>query len=235
MWCSVPPNRDQLEISKVGWALFCAHADTKPRGQTNPCLRTLGTNEMPKNSQSHDFQTLLTEAGIEFRSTPDFMPCPVRENDVFRYQYAELSPAGDLEVRYQIDSLVRLEAERNAAAVGMEVLASVSLDQMYSVNLMAILFNLSGGMVAEPTVLKPETSALLYGADWSALGFVRLANNDFTSDYDSAYVLALHKDGVADVYVIGLYKELSKKSKFFDKNNLPQVVKSNLAPKLRFS
>ena len=62
------------------------------------------------NSEPNDFQTLLAEANIEFRSTPDFVPCPVRENGVFRYQYAERSPSGELEVRYRIDSFARLEA-----------------------------------------------------------------------------------------------------------------------------
>lgn len=187
------------------------------------------------NLESHDFQTLLAEAGIEFRSSPDFVPCQVRENSVLRYQYAERSPSGDLEVRYRIDSFARLEAERKAAAAGMEMLASVSLDQMHITNFMAMIFNLSGGMFAEPTVLKPETTTLLYGADWSALGFIRLANNDFALDYDSAYVLAIHKDGVADVYVIGLYNDISGEPEYFDKNNLPPVVKSNLAPTLRFN
>ena len=115
------------------------------------------------------------------------------------------------------------------------MLASVSFDQMHATNFLALLFNLSGGMFAEPSVLKPETSALLYGADWSALGFMRLANNDFAPGYDSAYVLALHKDEVADVYVIGLYNDISGEPERFDKNNLPAIVKSNLAPTLRFA
>lgn len=187
------------------------------------------------NSESQDFQALLAEVGIEFRSTPDFMPGSVRDNSVFCYQYAERSPSGDLEVRYRIDSLVRMEAERKAATAGMEMLSSVSLDQMHAINFMTILFNLSGGVFAEPSVLKPETSALLYGADWSALGFVRLANDDFTSDYDSAYALVIHKHGVADVYVIGLYNDISGETEHFDKNKLPTVVQSNLAPTLRFT
>lgn len=189
-------------------------------------------------SESQNFQSLLAEAGIEFRSTPDFVPCSVRENSVFGYQYAELSLSGDLEMRYRIDLFARLEAERKAAAAGMEMQASVSLDQMHAANFMAIVFNLSGGAFAEPTVFRPETSALLYGADWSALGFMRLANNDFAPDYDSAYVLAIHKDGVADVYVVGLFDDISgafsDEPENFDKNNLPQDVKSYLVPMLRF-
>ncbi len=189
---------------------------------------------MPITSESNNFKSLLVETGIEFRSTPDFMLCPVRENSVFRYQYAERSPSGELEVRYRIDSFTRLEAERRSAGTGIEMLTSVSFDQMHTANFMSILLNLSGGMFAEPTVLKPETSALLYGADWCALGFIRLADNDFTSDYDSAYVLAIHKDGVADVYVIGLYNDISGEAERFDKNHPPLIVQSNLAPTLRF-
>ena len=185
--------------------------------------------------ESHNFQTLLAEAGIEFTPPPGFVSCPVRENSVFRYQHAVRSPSGELEVRYRIGLFARLEAERKAAAAEMEVLASVSLDQLHATNFMAIVFNLSGGMFVEPTIFKPETTTLLYEADWSALCFMRLANNDFSPDYDSAFVLAIHKDGVADVYVIGLYTDISGATGGFDKNNLPPDVKSSLAPTLRFT
>ena len=193
----------------------------------------------PTTLETHDFQALLTETGIEFRPTPDFVLCSVRENSVFRYQYAMRSPSGNLEVRYRIDAFARLEIERKTENAGMEVLASVSLDQMYSANFMALVLNLSGGMFAEPTVLKSETTALLYGADWCALAFMRLANHDFSSDYDSAYVLAIHKDGVGDIYVFGLFNDisgaLSDEAGNFDKNNLPPDVTSYLVPTLRFT
>jgi hypothetical protein len=199
----------------------------------------LHTNAMPMTSETRDFQTLLTEIGIEFRPTPDFVLCSVRENSVFRYQHAMRSPSGNLEVRYRIDAFAQLEIERKAANAGMEALASVGLDQMHSANFMALVSNLSGGMSTEPTVLKAETTALLYGADWSALAFMRLANHDFSPDYDSAYVLAIHKDGVGDFYVIGLFDDIGSaicvEAGSLDKHNLPPDVKSYLAPTLRFT
>lgn len=187
------------------------------------------------NSNSQEFQALLTESGIEFSSPPDFVSCPVRENKVFRYQHAVRSPSGALEVRYRIDSFARLEAERKAATAGVEMLASVSLDQLHATNFMAIVFNLSGGMFVEPTIFKPETTALLYAADWSALSFISLANNDFSQNYDSAFVLAIHKNGLADAYVVGLYNDISGATGSIDIDNLPTDVKSNLAPTLRFT
>lgn len=189
-------------------------------------------------TESHDFQTLLIETGIEFEPTPGFMPCPVRTDGGFRYQYALRSPSGELEVRYRIDSFARLEAERKAENAGMEVLASASLDQMVSENFMALVVNLSGGKFVEPTVLSSKTTALLYGADWSALAFLRLAKPDVSFSYDSAYLLAIHRDGVGDVYVFGLFGDVrgafGGEAGSFDKNNLPPDVKSYLAPTLRF-
>lgn len=181
------------------------------------------------------FQSLLAEACIEFSATPGFVSRPVRDNGVLNYQYAMCSPSGELELRYRVDSFARLEAERKTANAGMEILASVSFDQLHAENFMAIVLNLSGGMFAEPTVFKPHTSAQLYGADWSALAFMRLADHDFAPDYDSAYVLAIHKDRIADVYVIGLYCDISGTTGDFDKNNLPADVQRYLAPTLRFA
>jgi hypothetical protein len=187
------------------------------------------------NSDSQEFQTLLTEAGIEFSPPPEYVPCPVRENSVFRYQHAVRSPSGELEVRYRIDSFARLEADRKAANAGMEVLASVSLDQLHAANFMALVLNLSGGMFTVPTVFRPETTALLYAADWSALSFMRLANHGFAPDYDSAFVLAIHKAGVADATVVGLYTDISGASGSVDMDSLPPDVQSSLAPTLRFT
>jgi len=187
------------------------------------------------NAELQAFKTLLAEANIEFRPAPDFAPCPVRENSVFRYQYAVRSPSGALEMRYRIDAFARLKAERKVELEDVEMLASVGFDQMYTANFMAIILNLSGGMFVEPTVFKQEISTLLYNADWSALCFMRLANNDFAPNHDAAYVLAIHKDGVADIYVIGAYTDNSGATGGFDKNNLPPDVKNYLVPALRFT
>jgi len=187
------------------------------------------------NAELQNFQTLLAETGIEFRPTPDFVSCQVRENSVFHYQYAARSPSGVLEMRYRINAFARMEVEAKAELEDVEMLASVSLNKMYTTNFMAIIHNLSGGQFVEPTVFQPESSNLLYDADWSALCFLRLADNDFAPDHDSAYVLAIHKDGVADVYVVGVYNDCNGATGDFDKNNLPQDVKNYLVPTLRFT
>lgn len=170
----------------------------------------------PMISETNDFQALLAEVGVEFTPPKGFVPCPVRENSVFSYQYALRSPSGDLELRYRIDSFARLDVERKTAFAGMEMLASVSLDQIYETNFVAILYNLSEGVFAEPRVFDPEHAAVLFGADRAALCFVRMAAKNFSPDYDAACVFAFHKEHVADAYIIGLYNNGSGADQFFD-------------------
>lgn len=171
------------------------------------------------SAEQADFQTLLAETGIEFIPPPGFTPCPVLENSVLNYQYALRSPDGNLEFRYRIDSFARLNAERNAMMEGMEVIASVDINQLHTLNYLAILHNLSGGDFDEPRVFSPRSAALLYGADWNALSFLRLAKNDFSRGYNTAYVLAIHKEGVADVYVVSLYTNPGSAAPGFGEDN----------------
>lgn len=167
-------------------------------------------------SETDDFPTLLAEVGIEFTPPLGFVPCPARENSVFAYQYALRSPSGDLELRYRIDSFARMEAERKAACAGMEMISSVSLNNMYETNFTALLYNLSEGVFAMPKLFDPEPVAELFGADRAAVCFVRMAAKDFSRDYDAACVFAFHKEHVADAYIIGLYKKGSGADQFFD-------------------
>jgi hypothetical protein len=184
---------------------------------------------------SRDFQTLLAESGIEFTPLPDFVPCPVRENSVFYYQYAERSTEGDMEMRYHVNSLHQLEAQRKTASEGVEMLVSVSLDKLYLSNFMAILFNLSNGIYTEARASNPRTTAILFNADWSAISYLRLANNDFSQGYNSACLLAIHKSGIADITVIGLYNDTSGNTERIFMDDLPSIVKQRSCPSLRFT
>jgi hypothetical protein len=154
-----------------------------------------------------DFQRLLQEVGIDFLPPSGFEACPVRKNSVFSYQHAVRSQAGDVELRYRVDSFARLKAECKALSNGVEAFSNVDINRMYPVNYLAILHNLSGGEFDEPRVFSPESSKVLYGADWNALCFLSLAKNDFSDGYHSAYVSALHKDDIADIYVVTLFKD----------------------------
>ncbi|MDE2309863.1 MAG: hypothetical protein KGL01_03425 [Betaproteobacteria bacterium] len=159
------------------------------------------------NSESQVFQTLLVELGIEFTPPPSFVHCATRDNSMFRYQYAVRSPSGDLELRYRIDPIQRLEEERRIANEGIEVLASADLNNLHELSSAATVFNLSAGKTRPMTVFKPEHARELFGADWAATWFMQLASHDFTPDYDSVIVFCLHKDDVADVYLIGLFND----------------------------
>jgi hypothetical protein len=98
----------------------------------------------------------------------------------------------------------------------MEMLASVSLNNMYEANYTALLYNLSEGVFPMPNMFVPEHAAVLFGADRAALCFVRMTAKDFSPDYDAACVFAFHKEHVADAYIIGLYNNGGGADQFFD-------------------
>lgn len=163
-------------------------------------------------SESQNFETLLAEVGIAFTPPPGFMPCSVRDNGVFRYQYALRSISGDLELRFQIDSFTRMEAERKAA--GIEMLADVN--QVYEDNYLNIINKLSNGVFPDPMLFERRESIELFNADLAALCFLGVKARDFSPDYDAACVFGFHKEYVADAYLIGLYNKGSGADHFFD-------------------
>lgn len=155
------------------------------------------------NSELQNFERLLAEAGIAFTPPPGFVPCAVRENSVFSYQYALRSISGDLELRFQIDSFAQMQA-------------LVDVNQMYESNYLNILNKISEGVFSDPMLFERRESIELFGADLAALCFVGVKAKDFSPDYDAACVFGFHKDYVADVYLIGLYNKGSGADHFFD-------------------
>lgn len=154
-----------------------------------------------------DFHTLLKETGVVLAPPAGFLDCAPRLNSVFAYQHACRSSSGDLELRYRIDSIRRLEDERRIANESVQVLASTDLNKLHEYAFLAMLFNLHGGETLPPTVFTPEDAHELFGADWAAFCFFALADHDFAPGYNTAGAFCIHKADVADVYLVGVFND----------------------------
>lgn len=155
-----------------------------------------------------EFEARQAETGVAIVPPPGFAPYPVRQASPFRYQRAYRSPGGEVEIRYRIDSFVAAPLPKG----------------VHEASFVATLHNLSQGL-SQPRVsrLDAERSLAWFGAEWHAVGWIRVADRrDFSPDFDSAGVLFFHKYGVADVYLIGLYNEASGADKLIV-NPMPQV------------
>lgn len=162
-----------------------------PRRQAD--ARVPANSAAPTSAQIDEFDAMQAKTGVTIVPPPGFSPYPVRASSPFRYQRAYRSAGGETELRYRIDSFVGGPLPKG----------------VHEASFAATLHNLTQGL-SQPRVtnVEPERARAWFGADWHAVGSIRVADRrDFSPDYDSAEVLFFHKYGVADVYLIGLYNE----------------------------
>jgi len=165
-----------------------------------------------------DFELLLQETGMRFEQPNGFVPVPVRPDQVWAYHHAVLSPSRNLEIRYRIDSLPRLAAQRTQARQGMTVLASVDINQIYCANAAATLFNLSGGQDRPFNAFPAEAVRAEFGADWGAIVDFMLPQRSSSDEYKVGVLIALHRDDRADAFVLGLLREVGVEFDLLQKN-----------------
>jgi FimV-like protein len=145
---------------------------------------------------SDEFDALLAETGIAFVPPAGFSPFPVREDCAFRYQRAYRHATG-AEVRVRIDSLRRIRASMNG------FLPANFSESAFTAGVM----NLSGGQVAKSGLWDAAKAREFFRADWVRSAFFRPVDPQFAPDHDLAVVYYFHRKDIADVYLIGLYRQ----------------------------
>jgi hypothetical protein len=158
-------------------------------------------------SLSADFELLLQETGMCFAQPEEFSPVPVIPDQVWAYHHAVLSPSRNLEIRYRIDSLPRLTAERAQMQRGMTEWVGVDINKIYHTNAAATLFNLSGGLDRPFSPFPAEAVRAEFGADWGGIADFMLPQRGSGDLYRVGVLIALHRDERADAYVLGLLRE----------------------------
>lgn len=174
---------------------------------------------------TNDLLDPIAQAGIVIDPPAGFVPCAVQTEPGFPYGQAWRSPDGKIELRSHVVLAGSAQAadERESAREIVRLIGrgpslitaadAYALDQLF----LDVLKLLSGrNMGPAVSVLPPGHAEALFNADWASLCFTRIADAKFAAGYDMACVHYLHKDGVADVYLIGLYQEGSGVEVFFD-------------------
>ena len=165
-----------------------------------------------------DFEMLLLETGMRFEQPDGFVPVPVRPDQVWAYHHAVLSPSHNLEIRYRIDSLPRLVAERAQLQRGVTELVSVDINQIHRTVAAATLFNLSGGQDRPLNPFPAEAVRAEFGADWGAIVDFMLPQRSSSDEYKVGVLIALHRDDRADAFVLGLLREVGVEFDLLQKN-----------------
>jgi len=148
-------------------------------------------------AMSDEFDQLLAETGITIIPPAGFSPFPVREACAFRYQRAYRHSRG-AEVRFRIDSIQRLKSDMGGGRLPANFSESAFVSG---------LMNLCAGQAGKTRMRNDEETREFFRVDWVRSAYFRPVDPQFAPDHDGAVLYYFHRQGVADVYLIGLFKQ----------------------------
>ena len=147
-----------------------------------------------------DFDTLLKEAGLTLAAPDSFLNTEVRENSIFPYEYA-LEKNKSIEVRYAIRPLARIsidyEDPHNAAP---------EPNHIFTMMFNALIGQLSRNGNSPHREFQSQEALERFNADWAAMSLLDI-EPAFSSGYDQAFLLAIHKNNLSDAYLIILFND----------------------------
>ncbi|WP_061216359.1 MULTISPECIES: hypothetical protein [Leptospira] len=166
-----------------------------------------------------NFQEVLKDSKVLIRQIvpPSFKPVPINRKVFFRYDYALISEVEGIEIRYTIHSIpARLKAFEELKRNRPDAILVPPKKDDYLTHFFVNLQNLTGSNPENIYHLKdfPKKSVKTeFGADWGNISYLGL-NPDYDKDYQFCELVVLHKDDVADVYIMYLSKDREKLVKF---------------------
>ncbi len=147
------------------------------------------------------FERLLTESGMELAVPNGFASVEVRPNGRFIYDRAYASPDRALEVRYAVRPLGRMRVDYEDPHS-----AAPDPNHIFPLMFQSVVGRLSDGRHSPTREYPPEQAREKFNADWAAAA-VFDTDAGFATDYRQALVIAMHKNALADAYVIFLFDD----------------------------
>jgi hypothetical protein len=174
---------------------------------------------VPVQAQVLNLEQLMEESGATLQVSEAMVEVPVQANEIFSYQRGYRSDDKLLELRVALRPLQRLQIEyqdpHNAAPEANHIFP--------------LIFDSLVGQLARSGRMpsreySTEEAKQKFNADWAAAAVFDI-EPEFSSDYQQALLLALHRNNRADAYLVFL---------FDDYDQVKQTLRQNLAA-LRFS
>ena len=150
------------------------------------------------------FDALLAEARLRLEAPAGFVPVPVKGNPVLLYEQALRSPDERLEVRYAIRPLARLQIDYEDPHG-----AAPDPNHVFPLMFESVAMRLSGGGHTPTREYPAEQAQRLFNADWAAAGVFDLRGR-FETDFTQGLLVALHRNRVADAYVVFLFDDYAQ-------------------------
>ena len=156
-----------------------------------------------KNS-SDAFNKLLNEAGLKFNQPDNFKEIGIHRNELFNYEHAMTHNSLPLEARFAIRPIQRITIDyqdpHNAAP---------EPNHLFPLLFSSIVESLSRDGYSPRKEYPSEEAQKKFNADWAAAAVFDI-RPEFSNKYKQGLLIAMHKSGKSDAYVIYLFNDYEK-------------------------
>lgn len=150
------------------------------------------------------FQGLLAEANMQFEVPDAFTTTPTKANRLMQYEQALVSPDGQIEARYSIRPLSRIQIDYSDAHS-----ATPEPNHLFPLIFQALIGYLSNSGHNPSNEYPPDQAKSDFGADWASAALMDI-KPEFSDRHSQALLLAIHKNDMADAYTIVLFDDYAK-------------------------
>lgn len=147
------------------------------------------------------FEDLLDESALDFSNPASFNEVKPQLNQVLSYERAHQLSGGNLEIRYAIRPISRVQIDyedpHNAAP---------DPNHLFPLLFQTLVSNLAANRNSPTQEYSLEQAQEQFNADWAAAATFDVVD-DFSLQYQQALMIALHKNHKADAYIIFLFDD----------------------------
>lgn len=171
-------------------------------------LSLIITLSIPANSNElNSFSQILKEHGMIFTMPKEFKQIPVKENEDVLYQYSVKSKKNKLEIRYSVFSLKqRLKEYEEWKNSKNRNGVMTDPNTGYTIFTRVVVENIAGSEKFSETIFYQKNVKDEFNADWGGTYLVE-PKSGYGEGFKYALITALHKDNVADAYIVYLFDD----------------------------
>lgn len=147
------------------------------------------------------FDRLLSNAGLQIASTESFVDLGARHDEILPYEHAMRHSSGELEIRFIVRPLDRIEIEYNDPHNAVP-----EPDHLFPLLFESITNRLAVSRDMPSSTFPANEAKALFNASWAAAAAFSV-DPDYANGYRNAVLIAMHKSEVADAYTLFLYND----------------------------
>lgn len=160
--------------------------------------------QIQAKSQQTRFDALLNEAGLTLTEPEHFSQRSVQNSDLLPYEHVIRHSDNVLEVRYAIRPISRMEINYQDPHS-----SAPEPNHIFTMMFTALIGQLSSGGNSPHREYSPQDAADKFNADWAGLSVFDI-EQAYSADFKQAFLVALHKNNLADAYLVILFNDYKR-------------------------